>query len=55
MNIPDNYKVLFFTGRRNSQFSMIPLNLLRKSGKADYAITGSWAKKPIKRPAVSAI
>ena len=27
---------------------MVPLNLLRKSGKADYIITGSWAKKAAK-------
>ena len=48
MNIPDNYKVLFLQGGGTLQFSMIPLNLLRKSGKADYAITGSWAKKAYK-------
>ncbi len=44
MNIPDNYKVLFLQGGASSQFSMIPLNLL-KNGKADYVITGAWAKK----------
>ena len=27
------------------QFSMVPLNLMVKSGKADYVITGSWANK----------
>ena len=45
MNIPDNYKVLFLQGGGSSQFSMIPLNLMTKSGKADYIITGQWAKK----------
>ena len=48
MNIPDNYKVLFLQGGGTLQFSMVPLNLLRKSGKADYIITGSWAKKAYK-------
>lgn len=45
MNIPENYKVLFLQGGGSSQFSMIPLNLFRKSNKADFIITGSWTKK----------
>jgi len=45
MNIPDNYKVLFLQGGASSQFSMIPLNLLNKSGKADFVVTGQWATK----------
>lgn len=45
MSIPDNYKVLFLQGGASSQFAMIPLNLMNKTGKADYVITGQWAKK----------
>lgn len=45
MNIPDNYKVLFLQGGGTTQFSMVPLNLLRKTKKADYIVTGQWAKK----------
>jgi len=45
MKIPDCYKVLFLQGGATLQFSMVPINLLRKSKKADYIITGSWAKK----------
>ena len=48
MNIPDNYKVLFLQGGASSQFAMVPLNLLNKSKKADYVITGQWAKKAYK-------
>ncbi len=48
MNIPDNYKVLFLQGGGSLQFSMVPLNLLRNSKKADYIVTGSWAKKAAK-------
>ena len=44
LNIPDNYKVLFLQGGASTQFAMIPLNL-KKNGKADYVITGQWAKK----------
>ena len=48
MDIPDNYKVLFLQGGASTQFSMVPLNLLKCSGEADYALTGMWAKKAIK-------
>ncbi len=51
MNIPDNYKVLFLQGGASSQFAMVPLNLMTKSGKADYVITGQWAKKAYKEGA----
>jgi len=47
MNIPDNYHVLFLQGGASLQFAMVPLNLFRKSKKADYINTGSWAKKAI--------
>ncbi len=47
MGIPDNYKVLFLQGGASSQFAMIPMNLLRGKGKADYINTGSWSKKAI--------
>ena len=45
MKIPDNYKVLFLQGGGTLQFSMVPMNLLINSKKADYIVTGSWAKK----------
>ena len=45
MGIPSNYKVLFLQGGGSSQFAMIPLNLMNGSGRADFVITGQWAKK----------
>ena len=48
MAIPDNYKVLFLQGGASQQFSAVPLNLCAlpgATGKADYIITGQWAKK----------
>ncbi len=51
MNIPDNYKVLFLQGGASSQFAMVPMNLMTGSGKADYIITGQWAKKAYKEAA----
>jgi phosphoserine aminotransferase len=47
MGIPANYKVLFLQGGASSQFAMVPLNLLRGIGVADYINTGSWSKKAI--------
>lgn len=48
MSIPNNYKVLFMQGGATSQFSMIPMNLLRGKTTADYINTGDWSKKAIK-------
>ncbi len=45
MNIPDNYKVMFLQGGASTQFAAIPLNFMNGSGKADYIISGQWAKK----------
>ena len=45
MHIPENYKVLFLQGGASTQFAMVPMNLLKKSKKADYIITGQFAKK----------
>ncbi|MCI8608449.1 MAG: 3-phosphoserine/phosphohydroxythreonine transaminase [Firmicutes bacterium] len=51
LNIPKNYKVLFVQGGGTLQFSMVALNLLRNSKKADYVLTGTWAKKAYKEAA----
>jgi len=45
--IPANYKVLWLQGGASSQFAMVPLNLMGRTGKADYFRTGSWSKKAI--------
>ncbi len=45
MNIPENYKVLFLQGGASTQFAMVPSNLLVKNKKADFVVTGQWAKK----------
>ena len=48
LQIPDNYRVLFLQGGAHSQFSMVPMNLLRGKTTADYVITGHWGKVAIK-------
>lgn len=47
VGIPHNYKVLFLQGGASSQFSMVPMNLLRSKKKADYINTGQWSTKAI--------
>jgi phosphoserine aminotransferase len=45
--IPESHKVLFLQGGASSQFAMVPMNLLRGKGSADYLNTGLWSKKAI--------
>jgi phosphoserine aminotransferase len=46
MGIPANYRVLFVQGGATTQFSAIPLNLM-KTGKADYVDSGNFANSAI--------
>ena len=43
MQVPDGYRVLLLQTGASGQFSMIPLNLIGKTGKADYAVTGNFS------------
>ncbi len=44
LNIPEDYAVLFVQGGASQQFASVPLNLMQ-NGKADYIVTGNFAKK----------
>lgn len=46
MNVPEDYEILFLQGGASLQFTMVPLNLMKK--KADIINTGQWTKKSIK-------
>ena len=48
MNIPENYKVLFLQGGASTQFAAVPLNLIGKTGKADYIVSGQFSGKAFK-------
>ena len=48
MNIPDNYKVLFLQGGASTQFASVPMNLIGKTGKADYIVSGQFSGKAFK-------
>ncbi|MGC4003802.1 MAG: 3-phosphoserine/phosphohydroxythreonine transaminase [Pirellulales bacterium] len=46
LGIPAGYQIIFLQGGSNLQFSMIPMNYLRDTGKtADYVVTGTWGGK----------
>ncbi|MBI1900700.1 MAG: 3-phosphoserine/phosphohydroxythreonine transaminase [Planctomycetia bacterium] len=43
LHLPDEFSVLYMQGGSRLQFSTVPMNLLRGTGKpADYVITGTW-------------
>ncbi|MFC2135013.1 3-phosphoserine/phosphohydroxythreonine transaminase [Bacteroidota bacterium] len=48
LDIGDDYSVLFLQGGATLQFSMVALNFMPPKNKADYIVTGSWAKKSVK-------
>ena len=44
----DGYRVLLLQTGASGQFSMIPLNLMGRTGKADYAVTGNFSSIAMK-------
>jgi phosphoserine aminotransferase len=54
LSVPDNFHVLLLQGGGNLQFAMLPMNLLHSGRKADYIVTGNWAKKAYKEAKVVA-
>ena len=46
--IPANHKVLFLQGGAIAENAIVPMNLVRGFGGADYVNTGEWSKKSIK-------
>lgn len=48
MKIPDDYRVLFLQGGASTQFAAVPMNLIRRTGRADYAVSGQFSGKAFK-------
>ena len=48
MNVPDTHDILFMQGGATLQFSAVPMNLIGKTGKADYAVTGNFSSVAMK-------
>ncbi len=43
MSVPEGYQILFLQTGATGQFAMVPLNLMGRTGKADYAVTGNFS------------
>ena len=43
LKVPEDYQILFLQGGASTQFSAVPLNLIGRTGKADYAVTGNFS------------
>lgn len=48
LQVPDEYKILFLQGGATLQFAMVPMNLIPKTGRADYAVTGNFSENAFK-------
>ena len=51
MAIPAGYKVLFMQGGAIGENAIVPMNLIGRTGRADYVLTGDWSKKSQKEAA----
>ena len=47
LRVPEDYDIIFIQGGASTQFEAMPLNL-SVNGKADYVVTGNFAKKAFK-------
>lgn len=47
LGLGESHRVLFMQGGATTQFSMIPMNLLKSGKTADYILTGVWAEKAL--------
>ena len=52
MNISDDYAVTFIQGGASMQFAMVPMNIMKSGGFAQYANTGQWSAKAAKEAAL---
>jgi len=48
MSVPDTHEILFMQGGATFQFSAVPMNLMGKTGKADYCVTGNFSNIAMK-------
>ena len=48
LDIPSNYRVLFMQGGALAENAIVPLNLMGRTGHADYLVTGQWSVRSMK-------
>ncbi|XP_055536845.1 probable phosphoserine aminotransferase [Wyeomyia smithii] len=51
LKVPDNYKILLMQGGGTGLFAAVAMNLIGRTGTADYLVTGSWSTKAAKEAA----
>nr|BAN20140.1 phosphoserine aminotransferase [Riptortus pedestris] len=51
LSVPDNYKIFFLQGGGTALFAAVAMNLMGRTGTADYFVTGSWSAKAAKEAA----
>ena len=51
LNVPDNYVVLLLQGGAIAENAIVPMNLIGKTGQADYVVSGVWSEKSLKEAA----
>lgn len=48
LQVPDTHEVLFMQGGATAQFAAVPMNIIGRTGKADYAVTGNFSNAAMK-------
>ncbi|MSQ65301.1 MAG: 3-phosphoserine/phosphohydroxythreonine transaminase [Limnohabitans sp.] len=48
LGVPDNYAVLLLQGGAIAENAIVPMNLIGRTGQADYVLSGVWSKKSMK-------
>lgn len=51
LNVPQNYKILLMQSGGTGMFAAVCMNLMGRTGEADYVVTGSWSAKAAKEAA----
>ena len=48
LGVPENYVVLLLQGGAIAENAIVPMNLIGKTGQADYVVNGVWSEKSMK-------
>ena len=49
--VPDNYEVLLLQGGAIAENAIVPMNLISRTGHADYVVSGNWSLKSMQEAA----
>jgi phosphoserine aminotransferase len=48
LGVPDNYVILLLQGGAIAENAIVPMNLIGRTGTADYVVSGVWSEKSMK-------